>query len=119
MFQQDYVVLSNRGPPADRRLDAGRVRLYAGDALDALRAALEDLSQGHWPPPRSPASLDRMIAALSRVADQRAALSGWYMVGRDPAALAISRPCSALWPRGVPPGLRQAERTATLILLAP
>jgi hypothetical protein len=102
-----------------------RLLASASDESGTL-LVLEDLSEAIWPPPWSMDLVDRVVHTLDQVskapapqgfpllADQRADLSGWYLVERDPAPFLSLRLCSPEWLRLVLPKLLRAEAAAEL-----
>jgi hypothetical protein len=89
--------------------------------------ALEDLSEGEWPPPWTPdrvdavrACLDQVHAALvpeglPRAADDRLQLRrGWDEIAEDPERFLALGLCSGAWLDAALPPLREASAEASL-----
>lgn len=102
-------------------------RLLAGGTDEGgTLLLLEDLSSAVWPPPWSPDLVERVIRTLADVsktpapegfpslADQRADVSGWYLVEQDPAPFLSLGLCSQTWLRAALPDLVRAEAAAEL-----
>ena len=88
---------------------------------------LEDLSQGHWPPPWPPGAVDAVLSTLERVhgtrppaylerlADQREGLTdGWATVAVDPEPFLSLGVCSREWLQASLPVLDDASQSAPI-----
>lgn len=97
------------------------------DDPDRPLLLLEDLSKAHWPPPWSAGDVERLLAALARLAqtrplpprllDQesdRARFAGWLQVERDPKAFLSLGLCSRDWLEAALPVLLMAQDLAVL-----
>ncbi len=102
-------------------------RLLTGASDESgILLVLEDLSEAVWPPPWSMDLVDRVVHTLDQVAkapaprglpllaDQRADVSGWYLVERDPSPFLSLSLCSSEWLRLALPELLRAEAAAEL-----
>lgn len=99
------------------------------DAPDAPLIVLEDLSQAHWPPPWEPGQVERVLRALSTVAETPApaglprltdtaldTFNGWHAVAADPGPFLSLGLCSANWLSVNLPRLLAAEDVAGAML---
>ncbi len=96
------------------------------DEGDAPLLLLEGLSAGIWPPPWSPARVERVRASLAMVAATpapaglpslealRDQFSGWRLVAEEPAPFLALGLCSAHWLASALSALRAAEAAADL-----
>ena len=97
---------------------------YEDDAYSPL-LLLEDLSQGHWPPPWSAKHVRQILDALSLVhaTEPPSALqafdrekwldaASWRAVGRDPLPFLSLGLCTERWLSGALPVLMEAEENA-------
>jgi aminoglycoside phosphotransferase (APT) family kinase protein len=87
---------------------------------------LEDLSEGHWPPPWREGEIDAVLAALATVAavrppaglppleDLRERLNGWQLVADDPEPLLSTGLCSRAWLDAALGALHEAAATCDL-----
>jgi hypothetical protein len=87
--------------------------------------ALEDVSDGHWPPPWRPGDVDRVLRALDEVAATpppsdlapiaaRAIVGGWDDVAADPAPFLGMGWADDAWLERSLPGLREAAASCPL-----
>ena len=102
----------------------GVVAWHDRDGLTAL--VLEDLSNGHWPPPWRDGDIAALRATLADLAatpppaglptleSLRDDLRGWTLVEEDPEPFLALRLCSLDWLRRTLPSLVEAERDVPL-----
>jgi hypothetical protein len=96
------------------------------DETDPPLLVLEDLRDGHWPPPWRPGDVETVLATLAEVratppppnhpslASWRDALAGWRHVAADSAPFLSLGLCSAAWLERALPTLMAADDEAPL-----